>query len=90
MIIAKPIPATVVVVICESRGLSNPITMGVGDITICKPPRRGRVTQRRFTRKKPKAKHEDGGSIKGLKPVGDLRPVVINRRNGMTCVVRQD
>ena len=24
------------------------------------------------------------------KPVGDLRPIVINRRNGMTCVVRQD
>ena len=39
---------------------------------------------------KPNIKLEDGGSIKGLKPVGDLRPVVINRRNGVTCVVRQD
>ena len=29
MIIAKPVPATGVVVICEPRGLSNPITMGV-------------------------------------------------------------
>ena len=29
MIIAQPIPATVVVVICEPRGLSNPITMGI-------------------------------------------------------------
>ena len=29
MIIAKPVPATVVVVICEPRGLSNPITMGI-------------------------------------------------------------
>ena len=28
MIIAQPVPATVVVVICEPRGLSNPITMG--------------------------------------------------------------
>ena len=28
MIIAKPVPTTVVVVICEPRGLSNPITMG--------------------------------------------------------------
>ena len=27
-IIAQPVPATVVVVICEPRGLSNPITMG--------------------------------------------------------------
>ena len=25
----KPVPATVVVVICEPRGLSNPITMGI-------------------------------------------------------------
>ena len=29
MIIAKPVPATVGVVICEPRGLSNPITMGI-------------------------------------------------------------
>ena len=29
MIIALPVPATVVVVICEPRGLSNPITMGI-------------------------------------------------------------
>ena len=29
MIIAKPVPATGVVVICEPRGLSNPITMGI-------------------------------------------------------------
>ena len=29
MIVAKPVPATVVVVICEPRGLSNPITMGI-------------------------------------------------------------
>ena len=29
MNIAKPIPAAVVVVICEPRGLSNPITMGI-------------------------------------------------------------
>ena len=28
MIIALLVPATVVVVICEPRGLSNPITMG--------------------------------------------------------------
>ena len=39
---------------------------------------------------KPNIKLEDDGSIKGLKPAGDLRPVVINRRNGVTCVVRQD
>ena len=39
---------------------------------------------------KPNIKLEDGGSIKGLRPVGDLRLIVINRRNGMTCVVRQD
>ena len=53
-----------------------------------KPPRRGRVTQRRFTREKPKTKHEDGGSIKGLKPRDDLRPVVVNRHDGMTCIIR--
>ena len=29
MIITKPVLATVVVVICEPRGLSNPITMGI-------------------------------------------------------------
>ncbi len=29
MIIAEPVPATVVVVIYEPRGLSNPITMGI-------------------------------------------------------------
>ena len=29
MIIALPVPATVVVVICEPRGLSNPIIMGI-------------------------------------------------------------
>ena len=29
MIIAQPVPATVVVVIYEPRGLSNPITMGI-------------------------------------------------------------
>ena len=29
MNIAKPVPATVVVVICEQRGLSNPIIMGI-------------------------------------------------------------
>ena len=29
MIIALPVPATVVVVICEPRGLNNPITMGI-------------------------------------------------------------
>ena len=28
-IIAQHVPATVVVVICEPRGLSNPITMGI-------------------------------------------------------------
>ena len=28
-IIALPVPTTVVVVICEPRGLSNPITMGI-------------------------------------------------------------
>ena len=55
---------------------------------MCKPPRRGRVTERRLIRKKPKAKHEDGGSIKGLRPTGDLRPIVINRHDGMTCIVR--
>ena len=44
--------------------------------------------QRGITRKKPKVKHEDGGSIKGLGPIGDLRPVVANRHNGMTSIVR--
>ena len=55
---------------------------------MCKPPRRGRVTQGRLIRKKPKAKYEDVGSIKGLKPTIDWRPVVVNRRNGMTCIIR--
>ena len=29
MIIALPVPATIVVVNCEPRGLNNPITMGI-------------------------------------------------------------
>ena len=29
MIIAQLVPATVIVVICEPRGISNPITMGI-------------------------------------------------------------
>ena len=55
---------------------------------MCKTPRRGRVTQRRLTRKKPKTKHEDGGSIKGLRPAGGLRPIVVNRHDDMTCNIR--
>ena len=55
---------------------------------MCKPPRRGRVTQGRLVKKRPKTKHEDGGSIKGLKPTNDWRPVVVNRHNGMTFIVR--
>ena len=39
---------------------------------------------------KPNIKLEDGGLGKGPKPKGDLRPVVINRHNGMACIVRQD
>ena len=38
---------------------------------------------------KPSTKLEDGGSIMGLRPGGGLRPVVINRRYGKTCSVRQ-
>ena len=34
---------------------------------LCKPPRRGRVMQRRLIGEKPKTKHEDGDSVKGLK-----------------------
>ena len=37
---------------------------------------------------KPNIKLEDGGSVKGPKPAGDLRPVVVNRHNGMTCIIR--
>ena len=44
--------------------------------------------QRRLTRNKPKTKHEDGGSIKGLRPTGGLRPIVINRHDDMTCNIR--
>ena len=55
---------------------------------MCKPPRKGRVTQRRLIREKPKTKHEDGDSRKGLRPIGDLKPVVVNRHNGMTCIIR--
>ena len=39
---------------------------------------------------KPKTKVEDGGSVKGPKPRGDLRPVEINRHMYMTCIVRQE
>ena len=44
--------------------------------------------QRRLIVKKPKTEHEDVGSIKGPKPTIDWRPVVVNRHNGMTCIVR--
>ena len=53
-----------------------------------KPPRRGQVTQRRLIRKKPKAKHGDGGSIRSLRPTGGLKPIVVNRHDGMTCNIR--
>ena len=39
---------------------------------------------------KPSTKLEDGGSIMGLRPGDGLRPVVINRRYGETCSVRQE
>ena len=39
---------------------------------------------------KPSTKLEDGGSIMGLRPGGGLRLVVINRRYGKTCNVRQE
>ena len=39
---------------------------------------------------KPSTKLEDGGSIMGLRPGGGLRPVVINRRYGKACSVRQE
>ena len=39
---------------------------------------------------KPSTKLEDGGSIMGLRPGGGLRPVVITRRYGKTCNVRQE
>ena len=38
---------------------------------------------------KPKTKLEDGGSVKGPNPKGDLRPVEINRHMYITCIVRQ-
>ena len=39
---------------------------------------------------KPSTRLEDGRSIVGLRPGGALRPVVINRRYGKTCNVRQE
>ena len=39
---------------------------------------------------KPNIKLEDGGSVKGPRPKGYLRPVVISRHKGITCIVRQD
>ena len=56
------------------------------------PP--GRLTQIRRIRKKPKTKHEDGGSINGLRPIGslrptsDLRPAVVNRHGSVSCNIR--
>ena len=44
--------------------------------------------QRRLIKKKPKTKHEDGGSIKGLKPARGLMPIVVNRDDNMTCNIR--
>ena len=61
----------------------------VGDITICvNRPGGAGLRKGGLTRKKPRTQHENGGSIKGLKPTGDWRPVVVNRHNGMTCIVR--
>ena len=39
---------------------------------------------------KPSIKLEDGNSVMGLRPGGGLRLVVINRRYGETCSVRQE
>ena len=61
----------------------------VGDITIgmTRPGGAGLYLQVFL---KPKTKVEDGGSVKGPKPRGDLRPVEINRHMYMTCIVRQE
>ena len=39
---------------------------------------------------KPKTIFEDGGSVKGPRPKGDLRPVEINHQMYLTCIVRQE
>ena len=39
---------------------------------------------------KPKTQDRDGGSVKGPKPRGDLRPIVINCHMYVTCIVRQE
>ena len=55
---------------------------------MCKPPRRGRVTQRRLIREKPKTKHEDGDSIKGLRPAGGLKPMKTTKYGALPLKLR--
>ena len=63
----------------------------VGDITTrYDPPRRGRVIPTAIHHMKPETTFEDGGSVKGPRPKGGLRPVEINRHMYMTCIVRQE
>ena len=61
----------------------------VGDITIgmTRPERAGLYLQICL---KPKTQDIDGGLVKGPRPRGDLRPVVISRHVCVTCIVRQE
>ena len=66
------------------------MTLGVEDITIRVTGLGGVGLRHNDHHVKPNTKLEDGGSIMGLRPGGGLRPVVITRRYGKTCNVRQE
>ena len=64
--------------------------LNVEDITTRVTRPRGVGLRHNDHHMKPSIKLEDGGSLMGLRPGGGLRLVVINRRYGMTCSVRQE
>ena len=66
MIIAKPVPATIVVVICEPRGLSNPITMGVVELSRQMSSSKDLVVE-----------PSQLGSLKGLNGTKDTRIILV-------------
>ena len=69
------------------------LTAGVGDMTIgYDPPRRGQVSPMAVHLNEAQEHINNGGSyidlVEGPKPEGGLRPVVVNRYNIITCIIR--
>ena len=84
-------PACVVDVELAATTLGHPAhSVSVEDITIRVTRPGGAGLRHNDHHVKPSTKLENGGSVMGLRPGGGLRPVVITRRYGKSCNVRQE